>query len=108
MKRAVVGKYRPTSCSSFENWTFNVHENTIDSSLRRRASSTSPSTPDRAALQNLPMKRNLTVPPLVMPTVPSADLGSVREVAKMLVAAENPDVPSSWLFWPTPGPASSN
>ncbi|HXP87195.1 MAG TPA: thiamine pyrophosphate-dependent enzyme [Bryobacteraceae bacterium] len=35
---------------------------------------------------------NLNVPKLVMPAVPSADLGSVREIAKMLVAAENPRI----------------
>lgn len=45
-----------------------------------------------AALQNPPMKQDLPVPSLVMPTVPSADLGSVREVARMLVAAESPRI----------------
>jgi thiamine pyrophosphate-dependent acetolactate synthase large subunit-like protein len=42
--------------------------------------------------QQAPMPLNITVPKLVMPAAPSADIGSLREVAKMLVAAENPKV----------------
>jgi acetolactate synthase I/II/III large subunit len=35
---------------------------------------------------------NLRVPALTMPTFPSADLGTVREIAKQLVNAENPRI----------------
>ena len=42
--------------------------------------------------QQAPMPPNMTVPKLVMPSPPSVDIGSLREVAKMLVAAENPKV----------------
>ena len=45
-----------------------------------------------ASLQNAPLKQNLPVPSLAMPTVPGADSGSVREVARMLAAAENPRI----------------
>ncbi len=42
--------------------------------------------------QQAPAPQSLTIPKLVMPAPPSADLGSLREVARMLVAAENPRV----------------
>jgi len=42
--------------------------------------------------QELPCPSGLTVPKLVMPSIPSADLATVREIAKMLVAAENPKI----------------
>jgi thiamine pyrophosphate-dependent acetolactate synthase large subunit-like protein len=45
-----------------------------------------------AAHQQMVAPANLNVPKLVMPAAPSADLGSVREIAKQLVAAENPRI----------------
>jgi thiamine pyrophosphate-dependent acetolactate synthase large subunit-like protein len=42
--------------------------------------------------QEMPCPAGLTVPKLVMPSIPSADLATVREIAKMLVAAENPKI----------------
>ncbi len=42
--------------------------------------------------QEMPCPSGLTVPKLVMPAIPSADLATVREIAKMLVAAENPKI----------------
>jgi acetolactate synthase-1/2/3 large subunit len=45
-----------------------------------------------ASQQQMRAPANLNVPKLVMPAAPSADLGSVREIAKMLVAAENPHI----------------
>ena len=43
-------------------------------------------------IQKDPLTRRPPIPKLVMPSPPAADLGSVREIAKMLVAAENPRV----------------
>jgi thiamine pyrophosphate-dependent acetolactate synthase large subunit-like protein len=43
-------------------------------------------------LQAMPTSGNLTVPKMTMPLPPSADLGTVREIAKQLVAAENPRI----------------
>uniref|UniRef100_Q01RF5 Thiamine pyrophosphate enzyme domain protein TPP-binding n=1 Tax=Solibacter usitatus (strain Ellin6076) TaxID=234267 RepID=Q01RF5_SOLUE len=45
-----------------------------------------------ARLQNTAMTKVLPVPKLVMPSIPCGDLASVREAAKMLVAAENPRI----------------
>jgi thiamine pyrophosphate-dependent acetolactate synthase large subunit-like protein len=45
-----------------------------------------------ASIQKVPLTQNLTAPALVMPGYPSADLASIREIAKQLVAAENPRV----------------
>jgi thiamine pyrophosphate-dependent acetolactate synthase large subunit-like protein len=45
-----------------------------------------------AKIQQAAMTQNMVVPKLVMPKPPSADIGSLREVAKMLVAAQNPKV----------------
>jgi thiamine pyrophosphate-dependent acetolactate synthase large subunit-like protein len=42
--------------------------------------------------QEMPCPEGLTVPKLVAPGIPSADLSTIREVAKMLVAAENPKI----------------
>lgn len=46
--------------------------------------------------QPLPQNRPV-VPRLTLPVPPSADIGSVREVAKMLVAAENPRIQAGRL-----------
>jgi len=43
-------------------------------------------------LQERPLEQKPNIPKLVMPAAPAADLGSVREIAKMLVAAENPRI----------------
>jgi acetolactate synthase-1/2/3 large subunit len=43
-------------------------------------------------IQQAAMAQNMAIPKLVMPKPPSADIGSLREVAKMLVAAQNPKV----------------
>ena len=43
-------------------------------------------------IQKDPLTKRPAIPKLVMPAPPAADLGSVREIAKMLVAAENPKV----------------
>jgi thiamine pyrophosphate-dependent acetolactate synthase large subunit-like protein len=43
-------------------------------------------------IQKDPLTRRPPVPPLVMPAAPAADLGAVREAARLLVAAENPRV----------------
>ena len=43
-------------------------------------------------IQKDPLTRRPPIPKLVMPAPPAADLGSVREIAKMLVAAENPRI----------------
>jgi thiamine pyrophosphate-dependent acetolactate synthase large subunit-like protein len=43
-------------------------------------------------LQKAPLTQPRQAPALVVPAPPSADLGSVREIAKLLVAAENPRV----------------
>jgi thiamine pyrophosphate-dependent acetolactate synthase large subunit-like protein len=42
--------------------------------------------------QQMPMPGNLQVPKLVMPAIPSADLASVRQIAKELVNAQNPRI----------------
>ena len=43
-------------------------------------------------LQERPLEQKPNIPKFVMPAAPAADLGSVREMAKMLVAAENPRI----------------
>jgi acetolactate synthase I/II/III large subunit len=43
-------------------------------------------------IQKDPLTRRPPIPKLVMPAPPAADIGSVREIAKMLVAAENPRI----------------
>ena len=43
-------------------------------------------------LQENPYQRNLSVPKLVVPEPPGADLASVREIARQLMAAENPRI----------------
>jgi thiamine pyrophosphate-dependent acetolactate synthase large subunit-like protein len=45
-----------------------------------------------ARTQQAPQTQNMTIPKLVMPSPPSADIASLREVARMLVAAQNPRV----------------
>jgi thiamine pyrophosphate-dependent acetolactate synthase large subunit-like protein len=45
-----------------------------------------------AKLQKAPAEGALAVPPIPRPHFPSADLGSVREIARMLVDAENPRI----------------
>src|SRR5439155_19359127 len=42
--------------------------------------------------QEMPCPAGLNVPKLVMPHIPSAELSTVREIAKMLVSAENPKI----------------
>jgi acetolactate synthase I/II/III large subunit len=42
--------------------------------------------------QEMPCPEGLRVPKLEMPRIPSADIATVREIAKMLVAAENPKI----------------
>jgi acetolactate synthase-1/2/3 large subunit len=42
--------------------------------------------------QEMPCPEGLRVPKLEAPRIPSADLATVREIAKMLVAAENPKI----------------
>jgi acetolactate synthase-1/2/3 large subunit len=43
-------------------------------------------------LQENPYQRNLSVPKLVLPEPPGADLASVREIARQLMAAQNPRI----------------
>jgi acetolactate synthase I/II/III large subunit len=43
-------------------------------------------------IQKAPLTRRPDIPKLVMPSPPAADLGTVREIATQLVAAENPKV----------------
>jgi acetolactate synthase-1/2/3 large subunit len=43
-------------------------------------------------LQEMPAPANLTVPKLVMPEPPAADVNTVREIARQLVAAQNPKI----------------
>jgi len=45
-----------------------------------------------AGLQTAPMTQEMRIPKFTMPAPPSADLGSVREIARQLVAAENPRI----------------
>jgi thiamine pyrophosphate-dependent acetolactate synthase large subunit-like protein len=42
--------------------------------------------------QEMPCPAGLNAPKLVVPSIPSADLATVREIAKMLVEAENPKI----------------
>ena len=46
-------------------------------------------------IQKEPLTKRPPIPKLVMPLPPAADLGSTREIAKMLVAAQNPKVHAS-------------
>ncbi len=45
-----------------------------------------------ASLQTAAMPSNLAVPKITLPSPPSADLASIREIAKQLVAAQNPRI----------------
>jgi thiamine pyrophosphate-dependent acetolactate synthase large subunit-like protein len=45
-----------------------------------------------AKIQKVPLSNRPGVPKITMPLPPSADIGAVREVARMLVAAENPRI----------------
>jgi thiamine pyrophosphate-dependent acetolactate synthase large subunit-like protein len=47
--------------------------------------------------QQAALTQNMTIPKLIMPAPPSADIGSLREVARMLVAATNPRVDAGRL-----------
>ena len=48
-----------------------------------------------AEIQKRPIDGNPSVPSFSMPKFPSADLGSVREIARLLVDAENPRINTS-------------
>ncbi len=48
-----------------------------------------------AEIQKQPLEGNPSVPSFSMPKFPSADLGSVREIARLLVDAENPRINTS-------------
>ena len=45
-----------------------------------------------AVTQKAPIEGSPTVPPLSKPHFPSADLGAVKEIARLLVDAENPRI----------------
>ena len=78
--------YQPISLSQFANSMHRAYKLMM----------TPPTAPvliiAEADLQKNPLGQAPTIPKLVMPQPPAADLGSVREMAKMLVAAENPRI----------------
>jgi len=78
--------YQPENLTQFTNGMFRAY----------RLMMTPPMAPVLLVLdsriQKDPLTRRPPVPPPVLPAAPAADLGAVREVARLLVAAENPRV----------------
>ncbi len=78
--------YQPDSLQQFTNGMFRAY----------RLMMTPPMAPvlivADSRIQKDPLTGRPPIPKLVMPAPPAADLGSVREIAKMLVAAENPRI----------------
>ena len=78
--------YQPDNLQQFTNGMFRAY----------RLMMTPPMAPvlivADSRIQKDPLTRRPPIPKLVMPSPPAADLGSVREIAKMLVAAENPRI----------------
>lgn len=78
--------YQPENLAQFTNGMFRAY----------RLMMTPPMAPVLLVLdsrvQKDPLTRRPPIPSLVMPAAPAADLGAVRETARMLVAAENPRV----------------
>ncbi len=78
--------YQPDNLQQFSNGMFRAY----------RLMMTPPMAPvlivADSRIQKDPLTRRPPMPTLVMPAPPAADLGTVREIAKMLVAAENPRI----------------
>lgn len=78
--------YQPDNLQQFTNGMFRAY----------RLMMTPPMAPvlivADSRIQKDPITRRPPIPKLVMPAPPAADLGSVREIARMLVAAENPRI----------------
>ena len=78
--------YQPDNLQQFTNGMFRAY----------RLMMTPPMAPvlivADSRIQKDPLTRRPPIPKLVMPAPPAADLGSVREIARMLVAAENPRI----------------
>jgi acetolactate synthase-1/2/3 large subunit len=78
--------YQPENLTQFTNGMFRAY----------RLMMTPPMAPVLLVLdsriQKDPLTRRPSVPSFVLPAAPAADLGAVREVARLLVAAENPRV----------------
>jgi acetolactate synthase I/II/III large subunit len=78
--------YQPDNLQQFTNGMFRAY----------RLMMTPPMAPvlivADSRIQKDPITRRPPIPKLVMPAPPAADLGSAREIARMLVAAENPRI----------------
>lgn len=78
--------YQPDNLTQFTNGMFRAY----------RLMMTPPMAPVLlvvdSRIQKDPLTRRPPIPSLVLPAAPAADLGSVREMARLLVAAENPRV----------------
>ena len=78
--------YQPETLAQFANGMFRAY----------RLAMTPPMAPvllvADSRIQKDPLTRRPAMPRLVMPSPPAADLGTAREIARMLVAADNPRV----------------